>query len=51
MSLFYVYVYVLYEVFFIDNVVHLGPDLQAILRQSYDYLSIMQSYDRLTTDV
>ena len=31
----------------------LGPDLPNILRQSYDYLTIMrsQSYDRLTTDV
>ena len=28
-----------------------GPDLQNILRQSYDYLTIMPSYDQLTTDV
>jgi len=30
-----------------------GPDLQYMLRQSYDYLTIMPElgYDRLTTDV
>jgi len=30
---------------------HLGPDLQNILRQSYDYLTIMPKLRRLTTDV
>ena len=29
----------------------MGPIYKNVLRQSYDYLTIMQSYDLLTTDV
>ena len=32
-------------------IIQLGPSLQNILGQSYDYLTIMPSYDRLKTDV